>query len=141
MEWFQSLDLGREAVYALMSVTVGGILGWIGRALSAKKQTEYIMEQLLKEHRARLQEDREEYRAELRQISEQVAGLKNGGQLALEIMESSRRRHEELRKDWYEQQRARARAIGVQYYRSRHPWWKRAWARLRRCCAKATSSR
>ena len=37
-----------------------------------------------------------------------------------------------LRPSLYEQQKAKARDIGIQYYWNRYPWWKRVWMRLRK---------
>lgn len=124
MDWIQSLDLGPELVYAVMSALVSGVLGWSWRGLSAKKEVEQIADSASEKHHRRVAEL-------LEQIAERVSELETGNK-AIDIISSARARNEQLRRDRYEQQRKNARETGRRFYRQRYPWWRRAWLRVTR---------
>ena len=110
--------------YAVMSALVSGVLGWVWRGLSAKKQIEQIVDSVSEEHHRRETEL-------LEQIAERVSQLESGNK-AIDIINSARARNEQLRRDRYEQQRKKARETGRRFDRRRYPWWRRAWLRVTR---------
>lgn len=88
VEWVQSLDLGREVVYALMAAAIS----WIGRHLLGKRQ---IAKAVAEERRAR-QKEIFEGQVELYELARRVGKLEDGKPLAMEIQRSATRFRELL---------------------------------------------
>lgn len=130
MDWLLSLDLGREAVYALMGAAICGIVGQLRRRKLMKG---------LAKLRASLDAAQRENRELLTEVAERVALLDDGGQLACELLERARRQHSEQSQARRRLATARAREIGrardqarAPQALARLPWWKRALLRVRR---------
>lgn len=95
MEWILSLGLGPELVYAVMGALVTGVLAWIGRGFSLKRDLKRdiavfrgsLKKEIREEFQLALREERIQRREELLKLAEKVSRLENGQKLASEIRE------------------------------------------------------